>query len=54
MVSRQNDLDENLVKGRFDQMIVLRHCGGELPFKNYLKKIIIYYPQQKNDDGIDL
>lgn len=50
----KNDLDENLVKGRFDQMIVLRHCGGELPFKNYLQKIIIDDPQQQTDDGIDL
>lgn len=50
----KEDLSENLVKGRLDQMLVLRHCGGELPFKKYLKKIILDDPRLKNEDNVDL
>jgi hypothetical protein len=50
----KEDLEENLVKGRFDQMLVLRHCGGELPFKNYLKKIILDDPGLKTEDDVDI
>lgn len=39
------DLRENFVLGRFDQMIVFRHCGGVLPFKNHIEKIILDNPQ---------
>lgn len=49
----KEDLDENFVKGRFDQMVVLRHCGGELPFGKHLKKIILDDPGRlpnKNGD----
>jgi len=49
----KEDLDENFVKGRFDQMIVLRHCGGELPFGKYLKEIILDDPEQKTDEDVD-
>ncbi len=49
----KEDLEENLVKGRFDQMLVLRHCGGELPFKKYLKKIILDDPIRKTEDEVD-
>ena len=50
----RNDLEENFVKGEFDQMIVLRHCGGALPFGTYLRKIILDDPGFRNDDEIDL
>jgi len=49
----KEDLDENFVKGRFDQRVVLRHCGGELPFGKHLKKIILDDPGRlpnKNGD----
>lgn len=49
----KEDLENNLVKGRFDQMLVFRHCGGELPFRRFLKKIILDDPNRKNDDGVD-
>lgn len=38
------DLEDNFVKGRFDQMIIFRHCGGELPIQKYLKKLILDDP----------
>lgn len=41
----EKDLEDNFVKGRFDHMIVFRHCGGELPIKKYLKKIILDDPR---------
>ena len=41
------DLEENFSYGTFDQMIVFRHCGGELPIKKYLKRIILDDPQLK-------
>lgn len=49
----KKDLEENLVKGRFDQMLVFRHCGGALPFKKYLKKIILDDPKLKDEDGVN-
>lgn len=49
----KTDLEENFVKGRFDQMIVLRHCGGELPFKKHLKKIVLDDPKRHTSDDID-
>lgn len=50
----RNDLEENFVKGRFDQMLVLRHCGGALPFGKHLKKIILDDPQRKTEHDVDL
>lgn len=50
----KDDLSEHFVKGRFDQMIVLRHCGGELPFGKHLKKIILDDPGVKTEEGVDL
>lgn len=50
----KDDLEAGLVKGTFDQMIVFRHSGGELPFKSYLTKLVVDDPEQKNDDGVDL
>jgi len=43
----KEDLKENFMKGQFDQMLVFRHCGGELPFNGYLKHIIIDDPEIK-------
>lgn len=39
------DLEENFSYGTFDQMIVFRHCGGELPIGDHLKKIILDDPR---------
>lgn len=50
----KEDLAENFVKGRFDQMIVLRHCGGELPFGKYLQKIILDDPEHKTNEDVDV
>lgn len=46
------EVEVGFTKGRFEHMIVLRHCGGELPFESYLKKIILDDPKSKNDDDI--
>jgi hypothetical protein len=40
------DLEDNFVVGDFDQMIVFRHCGGELSIHDYLKEIILDDPQK--------
>lgn len=50
----KQDLEENFVVGRFDQMVVARHCGGELPFKRFLKKIVLDEPNQKNTNDVDV
>lgn len=49
-----DDLSENFVKGRFDQMILFRHSGGALPIKNYLKKIILDDPRYEGSDKMDV
>ncbi len=49
----KEDLNENFVKGRFDQIIVARHCGGELPFRRYLSKIILDDPDMEMNNGVD-
>lgn len=49
----KKDLKDNFVYGEFDHMIVFRHCGGELPFKKYLRKIILDDPSLKSRAGID-
>ncbi len=52
--SSADDLKENFVKGRFDQMVVFRHCGGELPIKDYLKEIILDDPSvELKKDEVD-
>ena len=43
--SSSEELDSDFTKGRFDQMIILRHCGGVLPFKNFLTKVILDDPK---------
>lgn len=45
------DLKANLIKGRFDQMVVFRHCGGQLQFEKYLKKIILDDPNHELTKG---
>ncbi len=47
-----NDLKKGFIKNEFDQMIVARHCGGELPFGKYLEKIVVDDPG-KNVGGVD-
>ena len=48
------DLEQNFVRGRFDQMIVFRHSGGELPFSRHLKGIILDDPKlELPESGID-
>ncbi len=42
--SSAEDLEENFRDGTFDHTIVFRHCGGELPIKKYLNKIILDDP----------
>jgi hypothetical protein len=44
------DLSDNFIKGQFDQMLVFRNCGGELPIKDCIKEIILDDPEitQKN------
>jgi hypothetical protein len=49
----KKDIEEEFVVGRFDQMLVFRHCGGELPFKKYLKKIILDDPEYQDSKGVD-
>jgi len=39
-----DDLDDNLTEGTFEQMVVFRHCGGEIPFNGHLEKIIVDDP----------
>ena len=48
-----DDLKTNFVKGSFDQMIVFRHCGGELPFGNFLQEVVLDDPERKSPNGID-
>jgi len=39
------ELKNDFSKGTFDQMIVFRHSGGELPIVNYVKEIILDDPK---------
>jgi len=48
------DLDNNFVLGQFDQMLVARHCGGELPFGRHLKNIILDNPKLTTDKDVDI
>jgi hypothetical protein len=47
------DLKSGFVKGRFDQMIVIRHNGGELPLQNHLEEIILDDPKHQDAEGTD-
>lgn len=42
----KSDLRDNLKEGEFDQMLVFRHCGGELKFEDFIKEIIVDDPGQ--------
>jgi hypothetical protein len=42
------------VKGQFNQMLVLRHCGGALPFGTHLKRIVLDEPNQTTEDDVDV
>ncbi len=51
----KKDVEENFVYGRFDQMIIFRHCGGSLDIKNHLNKIILDDPNiHLTDRKVDL
>ncbi len=53
-----SDLRTNFVRGQFDQMIVFRHCGGELPIRRPISGIILDDPDLKgtsmNIDGFSM
>lgn len=51
--STARELSRDFVFGRFDQMIVFRHCGGRIPLSPYLKEIILDDPRRKTLGGID-
>lgn len=44
--SSKGDLEQNFTYGTFDQMIVARHCGGEIPLRYALTKIILDEPNR--------
>jgi hypothetical protein len=48
------ELRSEFTYGTFDHMIVFRHCGGELPFGSYLKKVILDDPRMTTEEGADL
>ncbi len=48
-----DDLKGNFVEGDFNQMVVFRHCGGELPFRDYLREIVLDDPQKRTRGNID-
>lgn len=50
----KDDLEQNFVRGRFDQMIVLRHCGGSIPFGRHLKKIVLDDPKCQTQEDVDI
>jgi len=43
--SSVQELQNEFSAGRFDEMVVFRHCGGELPIKKCLAKIILDDPR---------
>ena len=50
----KEDLETNFEYGDFDHMVVFRHCGGELPFRSYLREIVIDDPKIRTEEGVDL
>lgn len=42
------ELEKELVRGTFEQMIVFRHCGGELPIKDHLEELILDDPDRRS------
>lgn len=49
----RRELREGFIGGEFNQSIVLRHCGGALPFDGYIRKIVVDDPQQEDQNGVD-
>jgi hypothetical protein len=49
----RDDLRQHFVKGEFDQMIVLRHCGGAIGFGDHLTRIVLDDPNSQTDDDVD-
>lgn len=49
--SSKSDLEDNFSYGTFDQMILFRHCGGELDIRKFLKRIVLDDPKVTWDDG---
>jgi hypothetical protein len=43
-----NELSNNFVVGRFDQMVVLRHMGGILPIHSCLDEVVLDDPEMKH------
>jgi hypothetical protein len=41
------ELKAKFRKGQFEQMIVFRHCGGELPIRKHLKALILDDPDRR-------
>jgi len=37
----------------FDQMMMFRHCGGEISLMKYLREIILDDPRLSTEDGVD-
>jgi hypothetical protein len=50
----KTEIEEEFVVGQFDQMLVARHCGGELPFGRYLNKIVLDDPERKTENDVDI
>ncbi|WP_127718227.1 hypothetical protein [Halobacteriovorax sp. HLS] len=51
----KDDVKEHFLRGRFDQMIIFRHCGGALDIKNHINKIILDDPFiNLSDEKVDL
>lgn len=46
--SSAKELEKGFIRGEFQQMIVFRHCGGELPFKKHLVEILLDDPKQQS------
>jgi hypothetical protein len=46
--SSAEELKSGLKKGQFQQMLVFRHCGGELPIRKYLQEVVLDDPDQKS------
>jgi hypothetical protein len=47
------ELADGFAVGDFNQMLVFRHCGGELPFKSFLSKIILDDPERNLMKNVD-
>lgn len=52
-IQNKQELDEGFIKGTSDQLVVFRHCGGELPLKHYLKRIVLDDPGLENSEGVN-